>query len=136
DRGLDLRRAGDAEEDDLRLRRERRRRARLGRARGEQVGDALAVAVHGEGERVALAEEVLRHAVAHEARGADESDLRHASSPVVFEAAIVRVSWRSRAPSTGPPAQPDLIMDTRVYPNPLLFINGEWRAARAGRTMP
>jgi len=27
-------------------------------------------------------------------------------------------------------------MDTRVYPNPQLFINGEWRAARAGRTMP
>jgi len=28
------------------------------------------------------------------------------------------------------------IMDTRVYPNPQLLIDGEWRAARAGRTMP
>jgi len=27
-------------------------------------------------------------------------------------------------------------MDTRVYPNTQLFINGEWRAARSGRTMP
>ena len=27
-------------------------------------------------------------------------------------------------------------MDTRVYPNPQLLINGEWRAARAGRTLP
>jgi hypothetical protein len=76
-RDLDLRRAGDAEEDDFRRRRERRRRARLGRAGGEQVGDALAIAVHRERERVALAEQVFRHAVAHEARGADESDLRH-----------------------------------------------------------
>src|SRR6188768_1025155 len=27
-------------------------------------------------------------------------------------------------------------MDTRVYPNTQLLINGEWRAARSGRTMP
>ena len=27
-------------------------------------------------------------------------------------------------------------MDTRVYPNPQLLIDGEWRAARAGRTLP
>ena len=27
-------------------------------------------------------------------------------------------------------------MDTRVYPNTQLFINGEWRAARSGRTIP
>jgi succinate-semialdehyde dehydrogenase / glutarate-semialdehyde dehydrogenase len=27
-------------------------------------------------------------------------------------------------------------MDTRVYPNPQLLVNGEWRAARAGRTIP
>jgi succinate-semialdehyde dehydrogenase/glutarate-semialdehyde dehydrogenase len=27
-------------------------------------------------------------------------------------------------------------MDTRLYPNTQLFINGEWRAARSGRTMP
>jgi succinate-semialdehyde dehydrogenase / glutarate-semialdehyde dehydrogenase len=27
-------------------------------------------------------------------------------------------------------------MDTRVYPNTQLYIDGEWRAARSGRTMP
>ena len=27
-------------------------------------------------------------------------------------------------------------MDTRLYPNTQLHINGEWRAARAGRTIP
>jgi succinate-semialdehyde dehydrogenase/glutarate-semialdehyde dehydrogenase len=27
-------------------------------------------------------------------------------------------------------------MDTRLYPNTQLFINGQWRAARSGRTMP
>ena len=27
-------------------------------------------------------------------------------------------------------------MDTRVYPNTQLYINGEWCAARSGRTMP
>ena len=27
-------------------------------------------------------------------------------------------------------------MDTRVYPNPQLLIDGQWRAARAGRTIP
>jgi succinate-semialdehyde dehydrogenase/glutarate-semialdehyde dehydrogenase len=27
-------------------------------------------------------------------------------------------------------------MDTRVYPNPQLLVDGQWRAARAGRTIP
>ena len=45
----------------------------LGRAGGEQVGEALAVAVGLEGQRVALGQQVLRHAVAHHA-DADESD--------------------------------------------------------------
>ena len=27
-------------------------------------------------------------------------------------------------------------MDTRVYPNTQLYIDGEWRPARSGRTMP
>jgi succinate-semialdehyde dehydrogenase/glutarate-semialdehyde dehydrogenase len=32
--------------------------------------------------------------------------------------------------------QPSTIMDTRVYPNPQLLVDGQWRAARAGRTIP
>ena len=76
-RRLDLRRAGDAQEDDLARRGELGGAAALLRAGGEQVGDALAVAVHGERERVALGEQVLRHAVAHQSRCADESDRCH-----------------------------------------------------------
>ena len=39
-----------------------------------KVGDAFAVAVHRECERMPARQQVLRHAVAHEARGADEAD--------------------------------------------------------------
>ena len=80
-RGLDLRRAGDAQEHDVAAAASAGRRRGLGRAGGQQVGHALAVAVHGERQRVALGEQVLRHAVAHQSRGADESDALHVQSP-------------------------------------------------------
>jgi imidazolonepropionase-like amidohydrolase len=89
---LDLRRARHAEEDDLRVLGERPRGGRLGGAGGEQVGHPLAVAVHREGERVALREQVLRHAVPHEAGRAHESDRCHAC-----------LRRRRRAPHRRPP---------------------------------
>jgi hypothetical protein len=76
-RGLDLGRAGDAEEDDLARSGQRRRRGRFGGAGGEQVGEPFAVAMHGVGQGMPLGEQVLRYAVAHQSRCADESDRCH-----------------------------------------------------------
>jgi hypothetical protein len=48
--------------------------AGLGRAPSQKVVDGRAVAVGGDGQGVALLDDVLRHAVAHQA-GADEADV-------------------------------------------------------------
>jgi hypothetical protein len=87
--GLDLRRAGHADEHDV------ARRGQLGGAGAfrrpgrEQVGHAFAVAVDGDRQRMPLGEQVPGHAVAHQARGADESDALHARAPKVDEARII-----------------------------------------------
>ena len=55
-------------------------------ARRKQILERLSVAVHANGERIALGDDVLRHAVAHQPQS-DETDARlrfcvHVSSPV------------------------------------------------------
>ena len=91
---LDLRRARDADEDDVGRARDLDRARCLARAGRDQVGEALAVAVRLERQRIALGEQVLRHAVAHHA-DADEADPwggRHAVSLRAMGGAAA--SWR------------------------------------------
>ena len=71
--GLDLRRAGHAEEDDVAVARERLRALGLLGAASHEVIDRSAVAMAEDGKRKTLGEEIFRHAVAHEAE-ADEAD--------------------------------------------------------------
>ncbi len=70
---LDLRRTGDAEDDDVAGVGDRARGRRFLGAARLQVVDRLALAVGEDGQRPALLDDVLRHAVAHEP-DADEAD--------------------------------------------------------------
>ena len=75
ERRLHLDAGGDADDDHVARFGERRRILGLGRAAADEIVDRLAVAVAEDGERIALLEDVLRGAVAHQA-DAEKTDPR------------------------------------------------------------
>ena len=79
DRGLDLDRGGQAQEDDIGGSRDVRRRLRFPRAARDEIVDRRAIAMPDDRQRVAVAEDVLGRAVPHQP-DTDVSDplLRHA----------------------------------------------------------
>ena len=98
---LDLGRAGHAEKHDRRAFADLARVRRLARAPGDEILDRLAVAPAGDDQRIAFLDDVLGHAVAHQAE-ADEADrfFRHETLPVALPIDFSRADSPEPPPTT------------------------------------